>query len=240
MKRSLALSLVLICASFLSAQIQPNKPEAVKLTDGTNNAAVKAASTAATATDPAAVVSVSPNSPLPAGTNLVGKVGLDQTTPGTTNGVRADTSGATGSAAPSRADLICGTDGTNCVAPYIDPCQRGIKTYIGISLTAGATLVTGTSAKQTYICSIQLISASADNIAIVEGTGTVCATGIGQMKGIGGGTTAATGWNLPANGGIVLGVGGFAIGATTTAADNVCILVSGATQVTGGLTYVQF
>lgn len=43
-----------------------------KITDGTNTAAVKAASTAAAATDPALVVGLSPNSPLPAGTNLLG------------------------------------------------------------------------------------------------------------------------------------------------------------------------
>ena len=77
--------------------------------------AVKAASTAAGATDPSAVVALSPNSPLPTGSNVVGavtqsgtwnigtvttlpsipagssvigKVGIDQTTPGTTNGVQ--------------------------------------------------------------------------------------------------------------------------------------------------------
>ena len=38
--------------------------------------AVKSASTAATVTDPAQVVSLSPNSPLPAGANLAGDVGV--------------------------------------------------------------------------------------------------------------------------------------------------------------------
>lgn len=86
-----------------------------KITDGTNVATVKAASTAAGATDKALVVAVSPNNSvavtgtffqatqpvsgtffqatqpvsisaaLPAGTNIIGKVGIDQTTPGTTN-----------------------------------------------------------------------------------------------------------------------------------------------------------
>lgn len=46
----------------------------VKLTDGTNTTAVKAASTAAIATDPSAVVALSPNSPLPTGTNTIGAV----------------------------------------------------------------------------------------------------------------------------------------------------------------------
>lgn len=46
----------------------------MKITDGTNVSAVKAASTAAAATDPALVVSLSPNSPLPAGANNIGSV----------------------------------------------------------------------------------------------------------------------------------------------------------------------
>ena len=46
----------------------------VKTTDGTNIAAVKAASSAAAATDPALVVALSPNSPLGAGANIVGSV----------------------------------------------------------------------------------------------------------------------------------------------------------------------
>lgn len=45
-----------------------------KITDGTNTAAVKAASTAAAAADPSLVVGLSPNSPLPAGTNTIGIV----------------------------------------------------------------------------------------------------------------------------------------------------------------------
>ena len=93
----------------------------VVIIDGTVDTikqAVKAASTAAGATDPSAVVALSPNSPLPTGSNVVGavtqsgtwnigtvttlpsipagssvigKVGIDQTTPGTTNGVYVNT-----------------------------------------------------------------------------------------------------------------------------------------------------
>lgn len=93
----------------------------VVVIDGTTDTikqAVKAASTAAGATDPSAVVALSPNSPLPTGSNVVGavtqsgtwnigtvttipsipvgsniigKVGIDQTTPGTTNGVYVNT-----------------------------------------------------------------------------------------------------------------------------------------------------
>jgi hypothetical protein len=49
-----------------------------KITDGTNTAAVKAASTVTIATDPSLVVAFSPNSPLPAGTNVIGALAANQ------------------------------------------------------------------------------------------------------------------------------------------------------------------
>jgi hypothetical protein len=126
--------------------------------------------------------------------------------------------------------------GTSIVA---DPCQTSAKTFISISLTANTQLISGTSAKKIYICSIHLIAAASTNVAIVEGTGTVCATGIAGVGGMGG-STAATGWNFAANGGIVLGNGGYAIGAEGTNADNLCLLVSAANQISGGLSYVAY
>jgi hypothetical protein len=74
-----------------------------------------------------------------------------------------------------------------------------------INLTASGQVIAGTSAKKTYICSFDLVSATAQNIALVEGTGSTCATNI---YGLVGGTTAATGWNLAANGGLTKGNGG--------------------------------
>lgn len=146
------------------------------------------------------------------------------------------TVGAVGSAIPANAMPIGGTDGTNLVRYYVDPCLRGAHTTQLVSLTASATLITGTAAKNVYICDINIVSASADNVALVEGTGTVCATGIAGMAG---GTTAATGWNFAANGGLTLGNGAASILNTDTTADNVCILVSGATQVSGSFHYVK-
>ena len=106
-----------------------------------------------------------------------------------------------------------------------------------INLTANTQIITGTSSKQTYICSINIVVGAATNVAIVEGTGTVCATSI---TGMAGGSTAATGWNFAANGGLTLGNGDSWVIKTATAADNVCILVSAANQVSGSIKYVQF
>lgn len=145
--------------------------------------------------------------------------------------------GATGAAVPANANYIGGSDGTNTVGYYIDPCQRAARLRVTISQTSGTQVVTGTSAKQTYICDFDLVTATAQNIVLVSGTGSVCVTSPHAMAG---GTTAATGWNFAANGGLVKGSGGFYIYSTGTAADNVCILQSGSGQISGSLTYVQY
>jgi hypothetical protein len=175
-----------------------------KVTDGTNGpAAVKAASTAAAAADPSFVVALSPNSPVPAGSNLIGAVNEDR-------------------------------GGTALVA---DPCQANAKSYVSINQTANAQLVAGTASKKIYPCSVHIVTATAQNIALVEGTGSTCGTGTAGVTGFGG-ATAATGWNFAANGGIAYGDGSSALGAEGTAADNLCLFQSGTGQVSGGLSYV--
>ncbi len=106
-----------------------------------------------------------------------------------------------------------------------------------ISVTANTQIIPGASGKQTYICHLNLIVSAADNVALVEGTGTICGTG---TAGIAGGTSAGTGWNFAANGGLTMGAGNGAIARTATAADNVCLLVSGGAQVSGSIVWAQF
>lgn len=119
----------------------------------------------------------------------------------------------------------------------IDPCFVLAKTVTPISLTANTQIITGTSAKQTHICAINIGPiGTATNVALVEGTGTVCATGIAGMAG---GTTAANGWNIAANSGIVHGAGLGTVYKTATTADNVCLLVSAANQISGNIVWVQ-
>ena len=122
-----------------------------------------------------------------------------------------------------------------------DPCwATNSKSGAAINLTASGQVITGTASKKTWICSIDIVSATAQNIALVEGTGTTCATNI---FGLAGGTTAATGWNLAANGGLTKGSGvGTVISPSADAnatAANVCLLLSGTGQTSGQITYVQ-
>ena len=70
----------------------------IQISDGVfqwRKVTVKAASTASIATDLPMVVAHHPSSPTPTGTNLIGKVGIDQTTPGTTNAASISHIGAT-------------------------------------------------------------------------------------------------------------------------------------------------
>jgi hypothetical protein len=116
------------------------------------------------------------------------------------------------------------------------PCEREVPLYAQISQTAGAQVVTGTASERVYICSIAIVTATAQNIALVDGTGTVCAT---SPTGLLGGSTAATGQNFAANGGWVLPQNPGAWAKTSTDADNVCLLQSSTGQVSGILTYVS-
>ena len=123
-------------------------------------------------------------------------------------------------------------------AVVADPCMREARIPVSITQTAGTQLITGTASERVFICSMHIVTATAQNIALVSGTGTVCATSTSGMVGFGG-ATAATGWNFAANGGIQMGHSDWSYGKSDTDADNVCLFQSGSGQVSGGLTYVS-
>ena len=109
--------------------------------------------------------------------------------------------------------------------------------YFNIQQTANTQIITGVAGRRTYICAINLVTATAQNVSVVAGTGSVCATTTVAVPGLSGGATAATGWNFAANGGIALGGGanGGPIGKTTVNQDNVCVFQSGSGQLSGGI-----
>jgi hypothetical protein len=127
------------------------------------------------------------------------------------------------------------SDGINFLV--VDPCKAQTKLYVSINQTANTQLAAGTVSKKIYVCSIHVVAAAATNIAVVEGTGSVCGTSTTGVSGFGG-ATAATGWNFAANGGIALGNGDSSLGAEVTSGDNLCIFNSGSGQVSGGISYV--
>lgn len=103
--------------------------------------------------------------------------------------------------------------------------------FVAINQTTSTQLVTGTASQVLYICSVLVVSATAQNVSLVAGTGAVCATSI---EGVIGGTTASVA--LAANGGFSQAAAGPFL-KTTTAADNLCLLQSGAGNVSGMISY---
>ncbi len=145
---------------------------------------------------------------------------------------------APGSAVPTNALQVGGTDGTNTRVHYMDPCEFSAWTYFPINVSSNTQIVAGSSSKNVYICKMFLAPvAAAANVNIVESatSGNACAT---SPTGMMGGATAALGAQNAINGGFVLPADTRAWMKTATAADAVCIFASA--QVTGVIAYVQF
>lgn len=104
-----------------------------------------------------------------------------------------------------------------------------------VSIAIDTTVITAPNANMfIYVCSYNLGTGVANNFSIVEGTGTVCATGLAAMVGS---TTAASGLNLAANGILNYGGGSGVVTKTAVAGDNVCILRSSAGPLAGVIGY---
>jgi hypothetical protein len=174
------------------------------------------------------------NAAIPAGTNLIGKVGIDQTTPGTTNGVQDAATGTIGSAVPSKGAYVAGNSSGNLTG--IIACDQSAPINMSTATTTQIIPISGTGGR-TYICSYDLVVAGANNVTIISGSGTNCASNQAALIG---GTTAASGYNFAANGGIAKGSGLGMILKTTTTNNEVCIVTSAAVQLSGSISYTQF
>ena len=168
-----------------------------KLTDGTNTAAVKAASTAAVATDPALVVAISPNNPI-----TVGGV-ADVTATGALGALNANVSivlaGTAGAGMQLSAGTLIGTivpeisldGGTTWVTGYfLDPITGVAASSIVFASSNGATTKTNISTggasnvrirvsaytSGTANCSLRATTADTSSKAILGTDGTVLRT----------------------------------------------------------------
>lgn len=113
-----------------------------------------------------------------------------------------------------------------------DPCSGPNKWNVPVSTSSNVQLVAGTAGRSIHICGGVLIVTTAGSFSLVEGTGTVCATGIAAVVGS---TTAANGPALAANAGFLLGNG---LGTFTQAngqGNNLCILLTGTGLIAGNL-----
>jgi hypothetical protein len=166
---------------------------------------------------------------LVAGTATIGKVDIL----GNAGGIL---DAATGAAVPANAIQIGGRGSGNLTAPVVCDNWTPIN---NAGSSANLKIISNAASKQTYICSINLVAAAATNVALVEGTLTTnqCDT---ATAGMAGGATAATGWNLAANGGLTQGSGMGAIMRTATVSHDVCLFFSAANQVSGAVSWTQF
>lgn len=119
-----------------------------------------------------------------------------------------------------------------------DPCDGSAKTVHVVNMSTATTveIANAVSGQFFYICSINLVAAGAQTVAIVEDD----TDGVGSpTAGLNGGTTAATGWSFAANGGIALGNGGSTVMKTGTANRYLGIITGQAVQLSGTITYVS-
>jgi hypothetical protein len=121
-----------------------------------------------------------------------------------------------------------------------DPCDGSAKTVIPVDIvTATTTELTASLAGASthyYICSVALVTAGANNVAIVDDDTDNCASVTsGVMGGFG---SAAEGFNLAANGGLTLGNGSGTVAKTNGANRVLCIMTSAAVQLSGAITVV--
>lgn len=144
---------------------------------------------------------------------------------------------ATGTAPPANAVLMGGvvSGATGGFVGGIPVCD----TFANINISTATTtlIVTGVSGRHVRICSMSLVTAAANNVAFISGTGATCGTG---TTGMNGNTTAATGWNFAANGGLTQGSGLGTINRTNATGDSVCAVTSAATQLSGRISYTIY
>ena len=165
----------------------------------------------------------------------------------------AHASGNTGTLALVRradaASSSSGTDGDNSTMNVdasgllwtrnMDPCSALAKTHIAINVSSsGTTELTPSLAGASnnyYVCSIDIVTAAANNVALTDDANDNCPS---VDSGLAGGTTAATGWNFAANGGLVKGNGMGTVYKTNGTNRVICLVTSAPTQLSGSIQVV--
>ena len=227
----------------VAVQLNAKGMQLVQVGDGTTNAGVISATTALKTDLSSIAGTATPTGNGTAATSLRVSVASDSTgsliaTQATAANLnaRSDTSGATGAAPPARADFTGGigsgaTGGLIVGVPVCDTFAR-----VNVSTAATTLIITGVSGRHVRICSLSLVTAAANIVTLIEGTGATCGTG---TTGMAGGTTTA-GYSFAANGGIAYGSGIGSINSTTATGDSVCIVTSAATQLSGAIGYTIY
>lgn len=142
--------------------------------------------------------------------------------------------GATGSAVPASANYIGGNGSGNLTG--IISCDNSSAVNMSTATTTQIVAISG-SGGRTYICAIDLVTNAANNVALISGSGSNCAS---NQAGLAGGVTAASGWNFTTNGGIAAGSGLGMLFKSVTTNNEICLVTSAATQLSGSISWTQF
>ena len=102
---------------------------------------------------------------------------------------------------------------------------------VGISQTASAVIVSGVPGKNIFYCANKLISATAQSVSLIEGTGSTCGTGTLSVDGASGGTNS-----LAANGGWAV-ISDRIVNFTSVPGNDLCLAQSSTGNVSGFITY---
>lgn len=118
------------------------------------------------------------------------------------------------------------SNGNNCIPEF------GASASVKISVAAATTteLIALVTNKSLYITSFDFMAAGTNNVKLVYGTGTACATGTTDLTGA---------YPLIAQAGISKGIGLGAI-LFVPVSNALCVTTSGAGQLSGSVSYVQF
>lgn len=111
-----------------------------------------------------------------------------------------------------------------------DPCQSFNRQYFNVNTSSNVQIAAGSPGKNYFICGATFPpQAAAANVAFVESAtaGNACATSPAGMMG---GSTAATGANIAANGGFGMPVTGYSYTHTFTPGDSICLAISAQTE----------
>jgi hypothetical protein len=145
--------------------------------------------------------------------------------------------GATGAAPPANVVYVGGvTSGATAgLLTGIPVCDS----YANINVSTAATtlIITGVASRTVHICAINMVTNAAQNVTLIQGTGATCGTSTTSLAG---GTTNSTGYQFAANGGLTMGSGIGNVMLGDAAGKSVCIITSGATQLSGGISYAIY
>jgi hypothetical protein len=109
---------------------------------------------------------------------------------------------------------------------------------VAVSSASSVQIVTASNSNMIiFVCSISLGSIGGSSFSMVEGTGSTCGT---NTVAVAGGTTAAAGYGIAANGSPVAVGGGIGpVAHTVTRGDNLCLIIAGTGPLAGVVSYSQ-